>query len=98
MTSTYERYCELAAMAKLDQSLLSNHLDSKAPEWIARQTAERVEMREASVVFSEWLVSQGGYEAEHASNEAFIARLDAEISAGNEAMSVYKNYGWASAQ
>jgi len=98
VASNFERYCELAAMAKLDQSLLSNHLDSKAPEWLSRQTAERVEVREAAVVFSEWLVSQGGYEAEHASNEAFIARLDSEIAAGNEALSVYQNYGWAPAQ
>lgn len=98
MASNFERYCELAAMAKLNQSLLNNHLDSKAPEWLARQIAERVEVREASVVFSGWLVSQGGYEVEQASNEAFIARLDTEIEAGSEALSVYKNYGWAPAQ
>jgi len=98
MASNFERYCELAAMANSDQSLLSNHLEAKVPEWLARQTAERVEVRNASVVFSEWLVSQRGYEAEHASNEVFIARLDAEIAAGNEALAVFQNYGWALAQ
>lgn len=98
MAINFDRRCEIAQMAKADPSLLSNHLESQLPEWVARQTAERVEVRKASVVFSEWLASQGGYEAEHATNEAFIARLDGEIAAGNEALAVYENYGWASAQ
>lgn len=98
MAINFDSRCEMAQMAKVDPSLLSNHLESQLPEWLARQTDERVEVRQASVLFSEWLTSQDGYEVEHASNEAFIARLDGEIAAGNEALAVYENYGWASAQ
>lgn len=98
MAINFDRRCEMTQMAKVDPSLLTNHLESQLPEWLARQTSERVEVRKASVVFSEWLTSQDCYEVEHASNETFIARLDGEIAAGNEALAVYENYGWASAQ
>lgn len=94
MAADLRRRCELAELLDGNPSLLQNHLESKMPEWLSRNHAELLQVRQASVEFGHWLSEQPGEKTAQLSNALFVERLEEEISASNAALAIYRKHGW----
>lgn len=94
MAIDFRRRCELAELLEGNPSLLQNQLESKMPEWLSRNHAELLQVRQASVEFGHWLSEQPGEKTAQLSNALFVERLDEEISASNAALAIYRKHGW----
>ncbi|MDX1366876.1 hypothetical protein [Pseudomonas sp.] len=97
MAIDFRRRCELAELLDGNPSLLQNHLENKMPEWLSRNHAELLQVRQASVEFGHWLSERPGEKTAQLSNALFVERLDGEISASNAALAIYRKHGWKEA-